>query len=325
VRSVRVGTPAAAGDLERFEVDQVLAASGRSRLAAIAALHIASGILSLVARIVCKRFAPSVTGLALCFLVVPSAAAQTEAGSTESLKVSGGNVRIVGGPFKVTLEGIDDGAHRLYVYSGTDMYCPIEHVAEPAPEAISKRWLSSPEGEVLPQGPFVKTFEVVYEEPYVVCAYLYAPPARFPDAWGYGCFAVSKYPEGGVEEPLECFMPILEPWVILGGERSAREHLEQYEREQHEKELRERGLEAAKNPHVEPEPDVRPAAPTTHLCHVPALRGHTLAYAKRMLHTANCSLGKITVRRRGARVYTQRPHAGSTLADNAKVSVILER
>jgi hypothetical protein len=234
-------------------------------------------------------------------------------------------VRIVGDPFKVTLEGIDDGAHRLYVYSGTDMHCPIEHVTEPAREAIPKKWLSSSEGEALPQGSFVKTFEVIYEEPYVVCAYLYAPPARFPDAWEYGCFVVSKYPEGGVTEPLDCYMSILDPWVILWGERSAREVLEKYEREQHEKELREKELVAAKNAHVEAEPDVQSAAPMTHLCHVPALRGHTLAYAKRMLHAANCSLGKVTIRRRGARVYTQRPHAGSTLADEAKVSVILGR
>jgi hypothetical protein len=274
---------------------------------------------------VCKRFAPLVSSLALWLLVVPFAAAQTEAGSTESLKVSGSNVRIAGDPFTFTVEGLDDGAHRLYVYGGTDMHCPIEHVTEPAQEATPRKWLSSPEGEVLPQGPFVKTFEVIYEEPYVVCAYLYAPPARFPDAWEYGCFAVSMYPEGGVEGPLECFMPIVEPWMILGGERSAREVQEKYEQKQHERELRERELNAAKNPHVEAEPDVQSAAPTTHLCHVPALRGHTLAYAKRMLHAANCSLGKITVRRRDARVYTQRPHAGSTLAYGAKVSVILGR
>jgi hypothetical protein len=268
-----------------------------------------------VALIACQRFAPLVTSLALWVVVVPSAAAQTEAGSTESLKVSGGNVRSVGGPFKVTIDGIDDGAHRLYVYGGTDRNCPIEHVTEPAEEAIPKKWLSSPEGQVLPQGPFVKTFEVIYEEPYVVCAYLYAPPARFPDAWEYGCFAVSKSPEGGVEEPLECFVSILAPWVIVGAEQSARKQSEKYVRE----------LEAAKNPHVDSEPDVQPAAPTTHLCHVPALRGHTLAHARRMLYAAHCSLGKITVRRRDARVYTQRPHAGSTLADDAKVAVVLGR
>jgi len=44
-----------------------------------------------------------------------------------------------------------------------------------------------------------------------------------------------------------------------------------------------------------------------------------------MLYAAHCSLGKITVRRRDARVYTQRPHAGSTLADDAKVAVVLGR
>lgn len=277
-------------------------------------------ILSLVARIVLKHFAPLVTSLALWLFVVPVAVAQTETGSTESLKVSGANVRIAGDPFTVTVEGVDDGAHRLYVYGGTGKNCPIEHVTEPAQE---KKWLSSPEGEVLPQGRFVKTFEATYEEPYVACAYLYAPPARFPDAWEYGCFAT--VPTGNVTEPLECYMSLLAPSTILGIERWTREDAERREREQREEELHERELAAAKSTHVEVKPDVQSSPPTTHLCHVPALRGHTLAYARRMLHAASCSLGKITVHRRGARVYTQRPHAGSTLAYSTKVSVILGR
>jgi hypothetical protein len=277
-----------------------------------------------VTRIACKRFAPLVTSLGLWLLVVPSAAAQTEAGSNESLKVSSASLRSVGAPFTITVEGIDDGAHSLYVYGGTGGQCPIEHVTEPAQEVIPKKWLSSPEGEVLSQGPFVKTFEVIYEEPYVVCAYLYEPPARFPDAWDGGCFATWRPSEEGIIEPLECLIRIEEPSEVLGNERSIREVQEKDKREQHEQELRERELEAPKKPYVEAEP-VQSAAPTTHLCHVPALRGHTLAYARRVLHAANCSLGKINVRRRDARVYTQRPHAGGTLANEAKVSVILGR
>lgn len=270
-------------------------------------------------RLVCKRFAP----LALWLLFVPSAAAQTEAGSTESLKVPGVNARFAGEPFTLTVEGIDDGAHRLYVYGGTGEHCPIEHITEPAQEANPKKWLSSPEGEALPKGPFVKTFEALYEEPYVVCAYLYAPPARFPDAWEDGCFAT--YQQGSITQPVNCFMQIPAPWMILGGERQAREAVERREREQREDELRERELEAAKSTHIEAKPDLQSAAPATHLCHVPALRGHTLVYARRMLHAANCSLGKITIRRRDSRVYAQRPHAGSTRTDGAKVSVILGR
>jgi len=149
-----------------------------------------------VALIACQRFAPLVTSLALWVVVVPSAAAQTEAGSTESLKVSGGNVRSVGGPFKVTIDGIDDGAHRLYVYGGTDRNCPIEHVTEPAEEAIPKKWLSSPEGQVLPQGPFVKTFEVIYEEPYVVCLPLRAS-RKVPRRLGIWLLRGVKVPRGG--------------------------------------------------------------------------------------------------------------------------------
>jgi hypothetical protein len=277
-----------------------------------------------VARIVLKRFTPLVTSLALSLIVVPAAVAETEAGSTESLKVSGSNVRIAGDPFTVTVEGVDDGAHRLYVYGGTGEHCPIEHVTEPAQEANPKKWLSSPEGEGLSQGRFVKAFEAIYQEPYVACAYLYAPPARFPDAWEYGCFATN--PTEYVTEPLGCFMSIgPSPGTILYVEQRAREQVEERERELREEELRERALEAAKGTHVEAKPDVQSAASTIHLCHVPALRGHTLAYARRMLHAASCSLGKITVRHRGARVYTQRPRAGSTLAYSAKVSVILGR
>lgn len=69
----------------------------------IIARHIASGILSLVVRLVCKRFAPLVPSLALWLLLVPSAAAQTEAGSTESLNVPGVNARFAGEPFTITV------------------------------------------------------------------------------------------------------------------------------------------------------------------------------------------------------------------------------
>jgi hypothetical protein len=288
---------------------------------------LASSYLSLMVRMAGRRLVAVAGAIAFGLFVAAPAAAATEPGSTESLRVSAGNARPTGEPFTFTVEGVADGAHRLYVYGGAGEYCPIEHVTEPPLEAVPKKWLSSTEGEALPSGPFVRTYNAIYEEPYVVCAYLYAPPARFPDAWQYGCFAT--YPSGEIIEPLECFMSIVEPWVILGAERSAREGVEKYELEQHERQLRERELREreleAPAPPVKAEPDTESIAPKTRLCHVPALRGHTLSYVRRMLHLANCSLGKVTVRRRNARVYTQRPHAGSTLADETKVSVILGR
>jgi hypothetical protein len=273
-----------------------------------------------VVREVGKWLVPFVTGLAMALLTAAPAAGMSEKGAAESLSVSGRAVspegRHAGEREKVTVEGVADGAHRLYVYgeAAPKMDCPIERVTEPDEEA-HPQWLSPSSGEALPAGHFVRTYEPTYEEPsYLVCAYLYAFPARFPDAWEYGCF----FKEGN------CFMSMLEPWIILGSERSAREVLRE---QQERRELAERHAtpsEASKGAEANAQPEVEPQT-NAPACRVPALRGRTLVQARRRLHAAHCSLGKIMVRHRDGKVSSQRPRAGRTLAPGARVSVVLGR
>lgn len=62
-------------------------------------------------------------------------------------------------------------------------------------------------------------------------------------------------------------------------------------------------------------------------CHVPALRGATVAGAKKRLRRANCRLGAVTkssgVTRKTGRVVHQSEPAGSSLAHDAKVGIRL--
>lgn len=226
------------------------------------------------------------------------------------LGVAGGG-RQAGDREKVTVEGVADGAHLLYVYGevAPKKACPIERVTAPG-EGTPPLWLSPSSGEALPAGHFVRTYEPIYEEPrYLVCAYLYALPARFPDAWEYGCFT----------KEFDCYMPMLEPWIVLGGERRS---------EEIERELRERAERHATTPDASKgsQEEAKPVEPTNApACHVPALRGRTLVQVRRRLRVAHCSLGKITVRHHDRRVSAQRPRAGRTLAHGARVSVVLGR
>jgi len=267
-----------------------------------------------------------VAGLVVALLTAAPAAGMSEEGSVESLRVSAlKSFRQAGESEKVTVEGVADGAHALYVYgeygeAALKMHCPIERVTEPgaethpgteAHEETHSQWLSPSGGEALPAGHFVKTYEPIFEElPYLVCAYLYAPPARFPDAWEYGCFA----------KEANCSAPMTEPSVVLEAEAEARKQLERAELEKREATPPEapKGAEA---PQWEVEPEPPPTMPPA--CRVPELRGRTLLQARHRLHAAHCSLGKIVVRYRDGKVSSQRPRAGRKLAPGARVSVVL--
>ena len=70
--------------------------------------------------------------------------------------------------------------------------------------------------------------------------------------------------------------------------------------------------------------------PVAAQCVVPNLRGLTLAFAKRLLGAANCRLGKVTKKRTHKRsqvgkVISQKPKAGTKLANGAKVAVVVGR
>jgi PASTA domain len=67
-----------------------------------------------------------------------------------------------------------------------------------------------------------------------------------------------------------------------------------------------------------------PQAPTTE-CVVPALKGKTLATAKKKLAAADCTLGKVKGKKsKSATVTKQRPAPGKTLAAGAKVGLTVK-
>jgi hypothetical protein len=96
------------------------------------------------------------------------------------------------------------------------------------------------------------------------------------------------------------------------------------QRRQEEEVIARRNLEVALVPTVPSQHvDVGPA-----LCRVPALRGHTLSGARRLLRAAHCRLGRVTaVHGAQARlvVRSQHPHRGKALAAGGRVSVTLGR
>ncbi|MGN6274864.1 MAG: PASTA domain-containing protein [Solirubrobacterales bacterium] len=121
-------------------------------------------------------------------------------------------------------------------------------------------------------------------------------PFHYPITAGQG--------SGGVTVPTEIQGP--------PDEKELREQREREERE--EREQREKRQEAEIAAQAKP-------------CHVPALRGATVAGARRRLRRANCRLGAIAksrgVTRRTGRVVHQSEPAGTTLEPGARVSIRL--
>jgi hypothetical protein len=157
------------------------------------------------------------------------------------------------------------------------------------------------------------------------------PPAGCPD----GCSENKPYESK------------LEPWVLEGAEREAKEapRLEE-EREAkakeeaerpakeaaaraaHEREIREAGeragREAAERERLAKEQSAKQAVAA--MCHVPSLKGDSLAAARRALSKAHCKLGKVSKSRGHHKtlvVSSQSAKSGKTLADGAAVAVKL--
>jgi hypothetical protein len=192
--------------------------------------------------------------------------------------------------------------------------------------------LSQTGGESLPTGPFVKTYQVVPSSSfYVVCAYLDQPPARYPDAWDGACF-VFPYDE--------CYLAVITPPELISGEAEAK--LAYEEALEKRAELKQREEQGVAQRRAEEEAAARAAneaaavrqaaeeaqrrAADSPRCDVPALRGHTLRGAKRLLIAAHCKLGKITIRRHGhgaLRVTAQSPRRGRALEAGTSVTIVL--
>lgn len=247
-----------------------------------------------------------------------SAQAGSWPGSSESLRLSASEPRQAGHPITVTVEGVADGAHRLFVYGGAVEHgCGIEHV-----EQLQQQTALTPaEGEALAAGSFVREYQAVpmAEGRYIVCAYLDAPPTRFPDAWEQGCFSV---PSG------ECYESLLSPAAILTTEALVAKVRAEEEQKRTEQAASARAAEEA----VAAEMAARVAHEQARLkaeaerCHVPRLLGHSLSGAKKLLRGTHCRLGSVTVHRqlgRPPRIVWQHPGRGGDYAPGTRVSIRL--
>lgn len=128
----------------------------------------------------------------------------------------------------------------------------------------------------------------------------------------------------------EVYKPPELPWANQSGneaaERTVREQREKEQDEQKAKEAASHAAEEAEALKRRGEEAARQAAvhPKTPVCVVPALKGDTLAVARRALTAAHCRLGTVhrTARQHGTlHVNHQSVQAGKRLADDARVAL----
>jgi hypothetical protein len=267
----------------------------------------------------------------VCLLSLPAlASAETAPGSTESLVLSA-SYRELGKPTSVTVEGMADGLHRLFVYGEAEGTCTPWPYEEPNQKAAV--WLSSPEGEPLGAGPFSKTYIATPAKrpSYDVCAYLDTTPSGLPDDFEWGCFWI---PEG------DCYFPNVTARSVLSTEEEAKKIFEEAEAERkHRAEAEQakhraaeeaaahQASEEAARRHAIEEAERQTREAKSKWCMVPQLHRHTLAGVRRLLRDANCRLGRVTTRHHGHGslvVQSQSPEHGKTLTQGSAVSVALE-
>jgi hypothetical protein len=274
--------------------------------------------------------------LVLCCCAGTAASAESMPGSGESLAVSADWLRSVGTPMTVTVEGVAGGGHRLFVYGGDREHgCDVERVENPEEDVT----LTPTGGAPLAAGPFRREYTATPAASgrYIVCAYLDAPPERFPDAWTVGCFSVpNEWHDGSLSDGL-CLESMLSPVVILATEAQARALYEEAQakraaiaqEEQHAREAASARLQGEEESKAHAEALARAEAESkAHdaRCRVPLLRGHTLRGARYLLKVAGCRLGKVTIERHGAgplHVSAQAPRRGALVRPVVAVSITL--
>jgi hypothetical protein len=240
----------------------------------------------------------------------------------ETLSISFAGKATTGQPLGITARGVADGAHRLYVYADQSGYrCASDPNQEYNPGS-GVIVLSSTAGDTLSAGGFTNNYTYTpASELFDVCAYLDDTPFDAPDVLATDAPAedeVKKYLENqegaqptgsrtgtlpGAVEPLP-----YNPQI-------AKEYWERVEAEARSRREREQAAQA----------EHRAGAAVQ--CVVPALRGHSLTAARRLLHDAHCKLGRVTIRHgahHGTLVVTrQSPGRGRKLRQGAAVSVTL--
>jgi hypothetical protein len=258
---------------------------------------------------------------------------ETAPGSTETLTVKAPNEREVGKPMMITVEGMADGLHRLFVYgeAGREQGCetwPYQQQAQ-----IATATLTSPEGDPLGPGPFVKSFVVLpaTASTYLVCAYLDTTASSNPDVFEYGCYVIPA-----TLNSINCYRSYEPWWVAATAGKAGQEKVEQAERKRRKEAEAEQtqlrtNVEAAAREAKEEEERRRASErkareATLRRCTVPQLRRHTLAGARRLLRNADCRLGRVTIHHHGHGtlvVKSQTPRPGKTLPPRSDISIVL--
>jgi len=276
--------------------------------------------------------------LGLLMLATP-AGAESMPGSGETLSLSVASQGIVGEPLAITASGIADGTHHLVVYGSYIDEGPARGAACTAAQDEGAEALTPSGGDVLPSGSFETHFAVVprHECDYFVSAYLEAAGSRYADAWAFECVSFWEETSPGAWAKISCYVPLVTPLELRSLEeetqrvteeaearRAAARHAEELQNAQaHRRELE--ALAAAEQ--AEREAAKRNAAHAAH-CHVPALVGHTLEGARRLLKAADCRLGRVTLtrdRHATARVRGQSPSPHRLLAAGAAIAVTIGR
>jgi hypothetical protein len=249
--------------------------------------------------------------------------------AAESLTLSLGPKPTINKPLSITVEGVADGAHRLYVYAESGGEQCASDPYEEYSERLGEVALSSKDGDPLGGGSFSKVYTYTPEanNVYGVCAYLDDAPSDPPDAAGGAYFTI---PSGLVEAPYLHNPQRQQELKQIAVEAEQRERAQVKERE--ERELQERRArepasdsdEPGRQAREEEERETREAGEER--CIVPLLKGRSLAGARTALSKAHCKLGRIGMPRKhyGALVVvTQSPAPGTKLPLGATVAVTL--
>jgi hypothetical protein len=239
----------------------------------------------------------------------------------ETLTISFAGKATTGQPLGITARGVADGAHRLYVYADQSGYRCASDPYEEYNRGSDVFVLSSTAGDTLSAGGFTNNYTFTpATDLFDVCAYLDDTPSDAPDV-----LATDDPVEDEVKKYLENQEDAQPTGSRTGTLPGAIEPLpynpqlakEYWERVEAEARIR---REREQAPHSEHR------AGGAVQCVVPALRGHSLAGARRLVHGAHCKLGRVTTRH-GAHgalmVIRQSPGHGRRLREGAAVSVTL--
>jgi hypothetical protein len=258
--------------------------------------------------------------LAGTFTACALAIAAPATAQSESLKISAPGTQAVGQPLTITVNGVADGSHRLYVYADEGRFmCASDPYHEYYKRPLTVA-LSGAEGEALAVGNFDKTYTYTptFQLP-TFCAYLDDTPYDTPDVAATASDPVNEYLESHEEAQSTGSRTGVLPGAIEPLPVNPQTEKEYWERVQAEARQR-REREQARQPTDGHAIALR--------CRVPDLRGHTLSAARRALRAAHCKLGSVTIRHGGHGelvVTAQSPAHGRRLRNQTAVSVTLGR